>query len=579
MSNDKDILNNLERIESLMDGILELSKSEEDLAKTIGHLSFDGLKTNIHDPQEFGIIAPISEPVAVTRPRQMEIFERAQFNQPEGHRTPESSKRTIETANQRATRPFGQDVELSYMGYNNPTKIFGANVNWDERVTPGWKIPKPHQRRHFSAVKEGTKMNLLGLKGHETEHSLFDLVARKYGSGFRADLAAHLVRSMPQDSREIAQKITNRIAGYSPIEDKDFFDEETINVHHNFLMSPEYREYVYKKLYVQTPQQKKQMEDAMKRGWQHLMRASRQVRPNHIDPSISINDVPIPKKPKREGVVAKSEDRVHSSSDPVVYDISKAPEQHLTPEFYRITPQVQQAYEMMGRGRAVAHGQFISDPSPSIGSGVTVAFDNDEDLHNYIKDVYEPHLKKNVLPSMVPDKSVILAPIPTKSIRHGNQSPFLTIDHLHGVSLSQDRRGRIPFYYTMSKLASQLGHVHPMIPPAISEYTEGPHQHHVIRMVDGNGRTVSARTAGSSHVLSYVAMKPEHVHPFLKMLHETSPNENLVVRSILGVNDLPSEFTIKDIPTVISHTKKAEEDILNTMNRMEVLFDALAGRR
>jgi hypothetical protein len=276
---------------------------------------------------------------------------------------------------------------------------------------------------------------------------------------------------------------------------------------------------------------------------------------------------------------AKSEDKVHSSSDPVVYDIGKAPEQHLNPEFYRITPQVKQAYEMMGRGRAVAHGQFISDPSPSIGSGVTVAFDNDEDLHNYIKDVYEPHLKKNVLPSMVPDKSVILAPIPTKSIRHGNQSPFLTIDHLHGVSLSQDRRGRIPFYYTMSKLASELGHVHPMIPPAISEYTEGPHQHHVIRMVDGNGRTVSARTAGSSHVLSYVAMKPEHVHSFLKMLHETSPNENLVVRSILGVNDLPSEFTIKDIPTVISHTKKAEEDILQTLNRMEVLFDALAGRR
>jgi hypothetical protein len=706
-----------------------MGKSEEDLAKTIGHLSFDGLKVNIHDPQEFGIIAPISEPVAVTRPRQMEIFQRAHLNRPEDHSTPEKSKRTGERAKQLASTVFGSDPNLVSYGWKNTERSGGANVNWDERVTRKQRIPKPKERRHFSFAKEGAKLNLLGIKEHEKEHSLFDLVARKYGSPFRYKLAEHLVQSMPEDSRNFAKMMASDVSGQEQMDPS--FNEEIINVHHNFLMSPEYRKYAYHVLRwkgFQDPQKQRQLEDAMKRGWQHLMRASRQVRPNHIDPSISINDVPIPKKPKREEVVAKSEslvkmaiadikpsdtgdyshlvpehlrddysiyleesddadydkslvakvyyrgqhagsfvgniigdsivthqwlnskhhnkklgnagmeavlahafhkfgvkkvadhdhtvaasrvheslsrkhgmgyepipldednvyhegyvikseDKVHSSSDPVVYDIGKAPEQHLTPEFYRITPQVQQAYEMMGRGRAVAHGQFISDPSPSIGSGVTVAFDNDEDLHNYIKDVYEPHLKKNVLPSMVPDKSVILAPIPTKSIRHGNQSPFLTIDHLHGVSLSQDRRGRIPFYYTMSKLASELGHAHPMIPPAISEYTEGPHQHHVIRMVDGNGRTVSARTAGSSHVLSYVAMKPEHVHPFLKMLHETSPNENLVVRSILGVNDLPSEFTIKDIPTVISHTKKAEEDILNTLNRMEVLFDALAGRR
>ena len=277
------------------------------------------------------------------------------------------------------------------------------------------------------------------------------------------------------------------------------------------------------------------------------------------------------------GMAKFENDRIASSSDPIVHDISRAPEQHVNPEFYRITPQVQQAYEMMGRGNAVAHGQFVSDPSPSIGSGVTVAFDNDQELHDYIKNVYEPHLKKNVFPSLTPNKAVFLAPIPSKSIKHGNHSPFLTINHLHGVSLSQDKRGRVPFYYAMSKLASELGHQHPLIAPAISEYNEGPHQHHTIRMVDGNGRTVSARTAGSSHVLSYVVVKPEHVHSFLKMLHEVSPQENMKIRSILGVNDLPSEFSVKDIPTVISHTKKSEE-VLRTLDRMEPLFDALSGR-
>lgn len=280
---------------------------------------------------------------------------------------------------------------------------------------------------------------------------------------------------------------------------------------------------------------------------------------------------------KQQGLSKSEGDKIHSSSDPIVHDISRAPEQHVNPEFYRITPQVQQAYEMMGRGNAVAHGQFVSDPSPSIGSGVTVAFDNDQELHDYIKNVYEPHLKKNVFPSLTPNKAVFLAPIPSKSIKHGNHSPFLTINHLHGVSLSQDKRGRVPFYYAMSKLASELGHQHPLIAPAISEYNEGPHQHHTIRIMDGNGRTVSARTAGSSHVLSYVAVKPEHVHSFLKMLHEVSPQENMKIRSILGVNDLPSEFSVNDIPTVISHTKKSEE-VLKTLDRMETLFDALSGR-
>jgi hypothetical protein len=275
---------------------------------------------------------------------------------------------------------------------------------------------------------------------------------------------------------------------------------------------------------------------------------------------------------------AKSEDRVYSSSDPTVLDISKAPPQHLEPSFYRITPEVKQAYQMMGRGASVANGQYVSDPSPSVSGGVSLAFDNDKDLHDYIENVYEPHLVKNVLPSIAANKAVLLAPIPTHSMKHGNHSPFLTINHLHNVSVSQDRRGRIPFYYAMAKLASEAGHVHPMTPPAISEYNEGPHQHHMIKMVDGNGRTVSARTAGSSHVLSYVAMKPEHVDSFLKMLKETAPSEDMSVRSILGLPEFPKQFSVADISRILSHTKKSERVVLDNLDKVESLVDALIGR-
>jgi hypothetical protein len=733
LSDEADILSSLDRIESLVDGFLELGKSEEDLAKTIGHLSFDGLKTNIHDPQEFGIIAPISEPVAVTRPRQMEIFQRAHFNRPEDHSTPEKSKRTGERAKRLASTVFGSDPNLVSYGWENTERSGGANVNWDERVTPQGQIPKPQERRHFGFAKEGAKLNLLGIKEHEKEHSLFDLVARKYGSPFRHKLAEYLVQSMPEDSRNFAKMIASDVSGQEQMAPS--FNEEIINVHHNFLMSPEYRKYAYHVLRwkgFQDPQKQRQLEDAMKRGWQHLMRASRQVRPNHIDPSIPVNDVPVPVKPKREETVAKNElltkmaiadikpsdtgdyshlvpehlrgeysihleegddadydkalvakvyhrgehagtfvgnivgnsvtthqwmkpkhqnkklgnaameailahafhkfgvtevaehdhtraaSRVHASlsrkhgmgydpnpldddddeyvyhkgyiiksengkmpsgSDSIVLDIDKAPQQHLTPSFYRITPEVKQAYQMMGRGASVANGQYVSDPSPSVSGGVSLAFDNDKDLHDYIENVYEPHLVKNVLPSIAANKAVLLAPIPTHSMKHGNHSPFLTINHLHGVSLSQDRRGRIPFYYTMAKLASEAGHVHPMTPPAISEYNEGPHQHHMIKMVDGNGRTVSARTAGSSHVLSYVAMKPEHVDSFLKMLKETAPSEDMAVRSILGLPEFPKQFSVADIPKILSHTKKSERVVLDNLDKVDSLIDRLIGRR
>lgn len=247
-----------------------------------------------------------------------------------------------------------------------------------------------------------------------------------------------------------------------------------------------------------------------------------------------------------------------SGSDATVMDLHRAPKHEMDLNFYRVTPEVANNYAQAGREGVVKGAQYVSVPSPSGGSP-TVAFDNPEDLHSYIKNKYEPFITKNVLPSN--GSTVLLAPIPIRSLSHDNGHRYLNLEHLHGVSVSQDRRYRIPFYYTVAKDQAEKGYKHPMFPPLIAEYTSSPsggEDSHHLRITDGNGRSVAARTAGATHMLSYVQMKPEHVPDFLRMIHETSNDPELSVRKVAGAPELPSEFHVHQIPNLIEHVQKSQ---------------------
>ena len=251
-------------------------------------------------------------------------------------------------------------------------------------------------------------------------------------------------------------------------------------------------------------------------------------------------------------------DKIHSTSDATVMDIHRAPQQHLSPDHYRITPQVEAKYEQYGRGAAVKNAQYISDPEPSIGGGVVTGYDNPNDLHNYIRNTYEPFLTSKILPQSHDKPVVFLAPVPIRSMHHGNHSPYISLDHLHGVAVATDKRGRVPFYYTVSKKNIEEGHGHPLLAPLITKYENKPNDHHVISVVDGNGRSVSARTAGATHMLAYVQMKHEDIPHFLKMIHDTANNPEGHVRTIMNAPNLPSEFHIHQIPTLLDNVQKSE---------------------
>jgi RimJ/RimL family protein N-acetyltransferase len=275
-----------------------------------------------------------------------------------------------------------------------------------------------------------------------------------------------------------------------------------------------------------------------------------------------------------KGYTIKSE-LIPASNDAIVHDIHKAPEQHLKPEFYRVTPSVKQAYEDMGRGHLVQNAQFISDPSPSIASSVTPAFDNDADLDSYTRSTYDPYIQKTVGPSMMPNRSIFLAPIPANSMHHGNNTPYVSIEHLHGVSVTGDKRGRVPFYFAMGTMANAAGHAHPLFAPAIAEYNHKQDKdHHNIKIIDGNGRMVSARTAGVKHMMAYVGVKPEDVHSFLRMIHKAAPSEEMKVRSISGNPSIPSEFSVHEIPSILGKVHKSES-LMDTLDKVEKAFDSL----
>jgi 8-oxo-dGTP pyrophosphatase MutT (NUDIX family)/GNAT superfamily N-acetyltransferase len=251
-------------------------------------------------------------------------------------------------------------------------------------------------------------------------------------------------------------------------------------------------------------------------------------------------------------------DKIHSTSDQTVTDLHRAPEAHLNADYYRITPAVYQKYTNYGREGSVKGKQFISDPEPSIGSGVAQAFDNHRDLDAYIKDSYEPFLTSKLLPQSPQKPVVFLAPVPIRSLHHGNHSPYLKVDHLHNVAISTDKRGRIPFYYAIAKEHQAQGRAHPLVAPLIANYEAGPSSDHVLSIVDGNGRSVSARTAGATHMLAYVQMKHEDIPHFLKMIHDTANNPEGHVRTIMNAPNLPSEFHIHQIPTLLDNVQKSE---------------------
>lgn len=260
------------------------------------------------------------------------------------------------------------------------------------------------------------------------------------------------------------------------------------------------------------------------------------------------------------------------TSDTTVTDLNRAPKHEMDLNFYRITPEVVKEYAQYGREGTLKGAQYVSSPGASVGSSPTVAFDNPEDLHNYIKDKYEPFVVKNVLPSN--GSTVFLAPIPIRSMAHDNGHRYLNLDHMHGVSVAQDRRYRVPFYYTVAKDQMDKGYKHPMFAPLIAEYKPGygADSHH-LRITDGNGRSVSARTAGATHMLSYVQVKPEHVPDFLKMIHETTNDPELHVRRVMGTPELPSEFHIHQIPDLVENVQKSET--LKLLSKVEAVLNKL----
>ena len=258
--------------------------------------------------------------------------------------------------------------------------------------------------------------------------------------------------------------------------------------------------------------------------------------------------------------LVKSNELVRSSSDPIITDLHRIPAKHLTPEYYRITPKVQASYGAVNRPRSIEGAQFINAPEASVAGGVSPAFDNMEDLNTYINDRYEPYVVQNVLN---PSKTTLVAPIPIHSMLTDNGRDFLRINHLHGVSAAFDRRYKVPFYYTIAKHHNEMGHKHPLVAPLIAEYTYHPEENqHSLRITDGNGRSVSARTAGTTHMLSYVEMKPEHVAPFLRMINKTTNDPEATIRKVVGAPELPEVIKASDAPEIAAKMTKSEQEIV-----------------
>lgn len=253
-----------------------------------------------------------------------------------------------------------------------------------------------------------------------------------------------------------------------------------------------------------------------------------------------------------------------TGNDSIVSDISRAQKEELDPETWKVNDYAKKAFADVNRSKEIEDAAYVSStPSPYSGvhNTVVLGFDNDAALDKYIKNKYEPHVINSYLNSG--NQAVFLASIPVKNMSHENGTPFINVNHLHDVSYRMDKRARVPFYYSVAKQHMAEGRKHPLVAPIIVQHSLSSatgQPSHSFHIEDGNGRSMSAKTAGSTHMLAYVKVDPANVPDFLKMLYETSNDPTAKVRHVKGPvhPSVPTEFHESQIPKIVKDFSKPE---------------------